>query len=124
VLAITQVIIELAFQRPFDHHLGQLAQQPALAGKPHPAGAGPLGKLTQNLLIGCGQRDGSLALAARHVSHWCLLSLWSYTFEITVPLPRLLPGKIAGGDHALMWRSISGCRSGRRGCLVLTSVGS
>jgi hypothetical protein len=36
VLLIAEVIIELAFQGTLDHHLGQLAQQPALAGQLQP----------------------------------------------------------------------------------------
>jgi len=44
VLLVPQVILELAFQRALDHHLGQLAQQAAFAGKLQPAGAGPLGE--------------------------------------------------------------------------------
>ena len=61
-------------------------QQPALAGQLQPARAGQLGKLAQQLLIGRGQLHGLRALTRRHVSHWCLLRLWSYTVETTVPL--------------------------------------
>src|SRR6266536_152533 len=50
-----------------------------------PAGAGPLGKLPQYLLIGRGQLRRLLVLTGRHVCHWCLLCLGSYTVEITVP---------------------------------------
>jgi len=51
MLAIAEMIIHLAFQRALDHHLRQPAQQPALAAQLQPAGAGPLGKLPQQLLI-------------------------------------------------------------------------
>jgi hypothetical protein len=85
VLLITEVVIELALQGALDHHLGQLAQQPALAGELQPARPGPLGKLAQQLLISRGQLRLPLILAGRHISHWCLLHLRSYTVEITVP---------------------------------------
>ena len=85
MLAVTQMIIELALERSLDHHLRQPAQQPALTGQLQPAGAGPLGKLAQQLLIGRRQLHGILVLRARHISHWCLLRLWSYTVETTVP---------------------------------------
>jgi hypothetical protein len=85
VLAIAEMVIQLAFQGALDHHLGQLAQQAALPGQLQPAGAGPLGKLTQQLLIRRRQPRRLMALARSHVSHWCLLRLWSYTVEITVP---------------------------------------
>ena len=52
VLGIAEVIIQLAFQGALDHHLGQPAQQAALAGQLQPAGPGPLGQLAQQLLIG------------------------------------------------------------------------
>jgi hypothetical protein len=45
VLAVAEVIIQLAFQRALDDHLGQLAEQPALAGQLQPARPGALGKL-------------------------------------------------------------------------------
>jgi hypothetical protein len=72
VLAIAEMIIHLAFQGALDHHLGQPAQQAALAGQLQPAGARPLGKLTQQLLIRRRQLHRLLLLAARHVCHWCL----------------------------------------------------
>ena len=52
VLAVAEMVIQLAFQGAFDHHLGQPAQQPALAGQLQLAGAGRLGQLAQHLLIG------------------------------------------------------------------------
>jgi hypothetical protein len=70
---IAQVVVELAFQRALDDHLGQLAQQPALTGQLEPAGAGPLGELAQQLLISRRQLRSILVLAGCHVSHWCLL---------------------------------------------------
>jgi hypothetical protein len=85
MLAVAEMVIELAFQGALDHHLGQLPQQPALASQLQSARASTLGKLAQYLLIGRGQLRRLLALAGRHVSHWCLLRLWSYTVEITVP---------------------------------------
>src|SRR5450755_3953126 len=79
VLAVTEVVIQLALQGALDHHLGQLPQQPALAGQPQPARPGPPGQLPQYLLIGRGQLRPVMALVGRHVSHWYLLRLWSYT---------------------------------------------
>jgi hypothetical protein len=73
MLPVAQVIVQLALQRALDHHLGQLPQQPALAGQLQPAGAGPLGQLTQQLLIGSRQLRRVLVLTVRHVCHWCLL---------------------------------------------------
>jgi hypothetical protein len=69
VLGIAQVVVQLALQGALDHHLGQLAQQPALAGQLQPAGAGPLGELAQHLLIGCGQLRYVPGLAGRHIGH-------------------------------------------------------
>src|SRR5690242_11505257 len=81
------MVYPLPSYEALDDHLGQLAQQPALTGQFQPARAGPLGKLPQDLLIGRRQlhRLPALLLAGRHVSHWCLLRLRSYTDEITVP---------------------------------------
>src|SRR5512135_2712572 len=47
ILPVAEVIIELALQGALDHHLGQLAQQAALAGQLQPARARPLGQLPQ-----------------------------------------------------------------------------
>jgi hypothetical protein len=64
------MVIETAFQGAFDHHLGQLARQPALASPVQPAGAGPLGELAQQLLAGRRQlrtvlaRGGSVMIGA------------------------------------------------------------
>ena len=60
-MSVAQVIVELALQRALDDHLGQPAQQPPLAGELQPVGAGPLGQLPQQLLI--GRRQLRLALA-------------------------------------------------------------
>jgi hypothetical protein len=40
VLAVSEVVIQLPFQGTLNHHFRQLAQQPALAGQPQPAGTG------------------------------------------------------------------------------------
>jgi len=69
MLGIAQVVIQLTFQGALDHHLGQAAQQPALAGQLQPAGAGPLGELTQHLLIGRRQLRAGLVPVLCHVSH-------------------------------------------------------
>ena len=45
VLGIAEVVVQLALQGALDDHLGQPAQQAALAGQPQPARPGPLGKL-------------------------------------------------------------------------------
>jgi hypothetical protein len=66
---VTQVVIQLAFQRALDDHFRQLAGQAALAGQLEPAGAGPLGELPQQLLIGGRQLRLVLAPVRRHVSH-------------------------------------------------------
>jgi hypothetical protein len=47
----------------------------------------------QRLLIGRGQLHAVLVPARRHVCHWCLLRLGSYTVEITVPPDRRLTRK-------------------------------
>jgi hypothetical protein len=69
---IAQMVVELAFQSALDHHLGQPAQQPALAGQLQPARAGPLGQLPQHPLISRRQLRLVLNLILRHVCHWCL----------------------------------------------------
>ncbi len=69
ILLIAQMVVQLALQRALDHHLGELAQQPALTGQLQPTRAGPLGQLPQYLLIGRGQLPRVLLLASRHVSH-------------------------------------------------------
>jgi hypothetical protein len=69
VLAVAEVVVQLAFQRALDDHFRQPAQQPALAGQLQPAGAGPLGQLAQRLLIGRGQLRCVLVLAGRHIGH-------------------------------------------------------
>src|SRR5690242_13231834 len=69
MLSVTQVVIQLAFQRALDDHLRQLAEQAALAGQLQPTGAGPLGELPQQLLIGGRQIRLVLAPVRRHVSH-------------------------------------------------------
>ncbi len=72
-LPVTQMIIQLAFQRALDHHLRQPARQAALAGQLQPAGARPLSQLPQQLLAGRRQLRAVLALTGRQVCHWCLL---------------------------------------------------
>jgi hypothetical protein len=79
------MIIQLALQGALDDHFRQLPRQAALAGQLQPAGPGPLGKLTEQLLVSRRQLAAGLALIVRHVNHWCLLRLGSYTVEITVP---------------------------------------
>ena len=90
VLTVAEVIFQLAFQRALDHHLGQAAQHAALTGQLQPPAPGPLAKLPQQLLIGGREMGSALVLAARHVSHWCLLRLGSYTVEIHSPPRRSL----------------------------------
>jgi hypothetical protein len=79
VLAVAEMVIQLALQGALDHHLGQAAQQPALAGQLQPVRAGPLGELPQQLLIGRRQLRPGLVPVLCHVSHWCLLRFGSYT---------------------------------------------
>src|SRR4029450_13102650 len=81
VLVIAEVVIQLALQRALHDHFRQLAQQPALTGQLQPAGAGPLAKLAQQLLISGRELHVTLLLAGCHVCHWCLLRLGSYTVE-------------------------------------------
>ena len=52
MLGVSKMVIELAFQRALHDHFRQLAEQAALAAQLQPAGAGPLGKLEQQLLVG------------------------------------------------------------------------
>ena len=79
MLAVAEVVIQLALQGALDDHLGQAAQQPALACQLQPAGAGPLCELAQHLLISCRQLRPGLVPVLCHVSHWCLLHFGSYT---------------------------------------------
>ena len=51
ILLVAEMIVELALEGALDHHLGQPAEQAALAGQLQPAGPGPLGQLAQQLLI-------------------------------------------------------------------------
>jgi hypothetical protein len=46
VLAVAEMVIQLALQGALDHHLGQATEQAAFAGQLQPARPGPLGKLT------------------------------------------------------------------------------
>jgi len=73
VLAIPEVIVQLAFQGALDDHLGQPAQQAALTGQLQPARPGPLGQLAQHLLVGRGELGPGLVPVLCHVGHWCLL---------------------------------------------------
>src|SRR5439155_6708840 len=43
MLGVSEVIVQLAFQRALDDHFRQLPEQAALAGQLQPAGAGPPG---------------------------------------------------------------------------------
>jgi hypothetical protein len=69
MLAVAEMIIELAFQGALNDHLGQLAEQPSLTGQFQPAGPGPLGQLAQQLLIGRRQLRPGLIPVLRHVTH-------------------------------------------------------
>jgi hypothetical protein len=69
MLAVAEMVIQLALQGALDDHLGQLAQQAALAGQLQPAGPGPLGELAQHLLISRRQLRPSLVPVLCHVSH-------------------------------------------------------
>jgi hypothetical protein len=72
VLAIAEVVIELALQGALDHHLGQPPQQAALAGQLQAAGPGPLGQFPQQLLISRRQPRPALIQVSCHICHWCL----------------------------------------------------
>jgi hypothetical protein len=52
VLGVAQVSVQLALLGAVQHRLGQPTQQPALPGQLQAFRAGPLGKLTDQLLIG------------------------------------------------------------------------
>ena len=84
VLAIAEMVIQLAFQGALDHHLGQPAQQPALTGQLQPAGAGPLGKLAQHLLVGRGEPAPAWSPVVTSVTG-VSFRLRSYTIEIYSP---------------------------------------
>ncbi len=73
MLSAAEMIVHLAFQGALGHHLGQLSQQPALAGQLQPARAGPLGELAQQLLTGSRESRAVLVLLVRHICHGCLL---------------------------------------------------
>ena len=51
VLVVAEMVGDLALQRGLEHPLGQLLQQPALAGQLQPARAGPLGQPRDQLLV-------------------------------------------------------------------------
>jgi hypothetical protein len=51
VASVAEVTGDLAFQGGLNQPLGQLREQPALAGQRQPAGAGPAGQLRDQLLI-------------------------------------------------------------------------
>ena len=63
------MVIHLTLKGALEDHLRQPAQQPALTGKLHPAGAGPLGELAQQLLIHRRQHRLGLVPVLCHVSH-------------------------------------------------------
>ena len=86
MLAVAEVIVQLALQRALDDHLRQPPQQAALAGQLQPAGAGPLGELAHQLLVGRRQLHLIPTWSVVTSVIWCLLRLGSYTVEITVPL--------------------------------------
>ena len=66
---VSEVIVQLAFQRALDDHFRQLPEQAALTGQLQPAGAGPLGELPHQLLVGSRQLHLIPDLVRRHVSH-------------------------------------------------------
>ena len=79
VLAVAEVIVELAVERRFDHHLRQLRQQPTLTGEPQSLGSGAFGQLPHQLIAGHGrlrlrriQLHNSLPIT-HHIGHRCLL---------------------------------------------------
>jgi hypothetical protein len=51
VAAVAQVVGELALERGLDQPLGQLREQPALAGQLQPAGTGTPGQLGDQLFV-------------------------------------------------------------------------
>ena len=96
VLVVAEVVGDLALQRGLQHPLGQLLQQPALAGQLQPALAGLLGQPGDQLLVHRVQpaarrahrpraRPGPRPLLGHHVSHRVLLLDRSYTVVFTVP---------------------------------------
>jgi integrase/recombinase XerC len=62
-----------------DDHLGQLSQQPALAGQLQAAGPGALGELLQQLLVSRRQPRRVPVPAVRHVCHGVSLFVRRYT---------------------------------------------
>src|SRR6516162_9039138 len=69
MLRIAEMVIHLAFESALDHHLGEPAQQPALAGELQPAGPRPLGELPKQLLVGRRQLGIRLVAVPCYVSH-------------------------------------------------------
>ena len=85
VAAVAQVVGELALERGLDQPLGQLREQPALAGQLQPAGTGTPGQLGDQLFVdsvqtrrvrGRGLTAGELVevhqLLGHHVGHQVL----------------------------------------------------
>ena len=88
MLAVTQMIIQLALERGLHHPPGQPGQQPALADQPQTLGPGVISQLSHQLLIHRIQRLNHSVIHANkiiHVSHRCSLHLRSYTDNFTVP---------------------------------------
>ena len=100
VLLVAEVVGDLALQGGLQHPLGQLLQQPALAGQLQPTRTGPVDQLPHQLLISRRQLRSAAALNVRHIRHWCLPFVMSYTVKITVPEQALecpVSGGVVGG---------------------------
>jgi hypothetical protein len=69
MLGIAQMVIHLALQGALDDHLGQPAEQTALASQLQAVRPGPLGELPHQLLIGRRQLHAGLVTVLSHVSH-------------------------------------------------------
>src|SRR6185312_12296328 len=109
VLAVAQVIVELALERRFDHHLRQLRQQPTLTGEPQTLGAGLLSQLPHQFVAGNTrlrlrriQVNGRLVIV-HHISHRCLLLPQELHRKIYSPVPASLWGL------SRIWTAAAGC---------------
>src|SRR6516164_7094884 len=100
MLRIAEMVIHLAFESALDHHLGEPAQQPALAGELQPAGPRPLGELPKQLLVGRRQLGIRLVAVPCYVSH--LVS--PPVSEVTPLKLQSLTFWLPGGLCARWWR--------------------
>src|SRR6516164_2837012 len=109
MLRIAEMVIHLAFESALDHHLGEPAQQPALAGELQPAGPRPLGELPKQLLVGRRQLGIRLVAVPCYVSHLVSPPVSEVTpLKLQSPADRHWPG----GSESAGRGAVSAARAG------------